>query len=239
MSQEQDKLFFRNFSLVLVFIAAIMLAFYFTAELVTGKKEHHKTTNAVIDNNIKSANGDPVNGKNLSQPCAVCHNADGNSVNPIWPKLAGQHASYIVKQLKNFKDGDRVNAQMTAMVASLTEQDMNDLGLYFENQKNNLGFANQDSISLGQKIYRAGDSETGVAACMACHGPAGFGNPGAMYPSLQGQHAEYTAMQLKMFKTGERNNDANAVMRSIASRMTDPQIKAVSEYIQGLRQNKK
>jgi len=235
MSQEQDKIFFRNFSLVLALIAVIMLTFYFTAKLVTGKKEHHEAIIPAINDNFELVNNDPVNGKNLSQPCAVCHGSDGNSVNPIWPKLAGQHSIYIVKQLNDFKDGNRVNAQMTGMVASLTEQDMVDLALYFEDQKNNLGFAEPDLVSQGQKIYRAGDSEKGIAACMACHGPAGSGNPGAMYPSLRGQHAEYTMMQLKMFKTGERNNDANAVMRSIASRMTDSQINAVSEYIQGLR----
>ena len=235
MSQEQDKIFFRNFSLVLAFIAAIMLAFYFTAKLVTGKKELHGVIKPAINNSIELVSGDLINGKNLSQPCAVCHSTDGNSVNPIWPKLAGQHSIYIVKQLNDFKDGDRVNVQMAGMVASLTEQDMLDLALYFEDQKNNLGFAEPDLVSQGQKIYRAGDSEKGIAACMACHGPAGSGNPGAMYPSLRGQHAEYTMMQLKMFKTGERNNDANAVMRSIAGRMTDSQINAVSEYIQGLR----
>ena len=235
MSHEQDRIFFRNFSLVLAFIAAIMLAFYLTAKLVTNKKEARVVTESVVNNSFEYLSGDPMNGKNLSQVCAVCHGADGNSVNPIWPKLAGQHATYILKQLNNFKNGDRINAQMTGMVAPLSQQDMTDLALYFQNQKNTLGFANPDLVNLGQKIYRAGDSEKGIGACMACHGPAGSGNPGAKYPSLRGQHAEYTSTQLKMFKTGERNNDANAVMRSIASRMTDSQIKAVSEYIQGLR----
>jgi len=235
MSQEQDKIFFRNFTLTLAFIAAMMVAFYTIADLVTSKKDHAEINTMKTNDSISVSNANPTNGKNLSQPCAVCHGADGNSINPIWPKLAGQHASYITKQLKNFKEGDRVNAQMTAMVAALSQQDMEDLGSYFEGQQNNLGYAKPGSIDLGQKIYRAGDSNTGLPACMACHGPAGSGNPGALYPAIRGQHTEYTATQLKMFKSGERNNDVNSVMRSIAVLMTEAQISAVSEYIQGLR----
>ena len=235
MSQEQDKIFFRNFTLTLAFIAAMMVAFYAIADLVTSKKDHAEINTMKTNDSISVSSANPTNGKNLSQPCAVCHGADGNSINPIWPKLAGQHASYITKQLKNFKEGARVNAQMTAMVAALSQQDMEDLGSYFEGQQNNLGYAKPESIDLGQKIYRAGDSNTGLPACMACHGPAGSGNPGALYPAIRGQHAEYTATQLNMFKSGERNNDVNSVMRSIAVLMTEPQISAVSEYIQGLR----
>ena len=178
--------------------------------------------------------GDPAKGKALSQTCAACHSVDGNSINPVWPKIAGQHAEYIVKQLQDFKKGNRVNAQMTAMVASLSEQDMTDLAAYYTSQKTKYGAAKPELIELGQQIYRAGDIEAGIPACMACHGPAGAGNPGALYPSLAGQHAEYTATQLKMFKSEERNNDENKVMRSIASPMTSAQIEAVSEYIQGL-----
>jgi cytochrome c553 len=187
-----------------------------------------------ISGTSSAAGGDPIKGKALSQTCAACHSIDGNSVNPIWPKLAGQHASYIVKQLNDFKAGNRVNAQMTAMVASLSEQDMQDLGAYFASKKTKPGSAKPDLIELGQKIYRAGDSETGVPACMACHGPNGSGNPTALYPSLSGQHAQYTAGQLKMFKSEERANDANKMMRTIAGPMTNAQIEAVSEYIQGL-----
>lgn len=179
--------------------------------------------------------GDPEKGKALSQTCAVCHGADGNSINPIWPKLAGQHASYVVKQLKDFKAGHRVNAQMTGMVASLSEQDMQDLGAYFASQKTTTGAAKPDLIETGELIYRAGDKTTGVAACMACHGPNGAGNPAALYPALRGQHADYTAAQLKMFKSEERKNDPNNMMRTITGPMTNLQIEAVSEYIQGLR----
>ena len=235
MSQEQDKIFFRNFSLVLAFIAAMMITFYFIADLVTEEKEHNKINGIVTTSDYDIASANIANGKNLSQTCAVCHGADGNSINPIWPKLGGQHASYIVKQLENFKNGERVNAQMAGIVAALSLQNMNDLALYYESQKANFGSAKKEFVDIGQKIYRAGDREAGIAACMACHGPAGSGNPSAIYPSLSGQHAKYTISQLKMFKTGERNNDENSVMRSIAKRMTEAQIEAVSEYLQGLQ----
>ncbi len=181
-----------------------------------------------------SSAGDPAKGETLSQTCAACHSVDGNSINPVWPKLAGQHAGYIVKQLQDFKEGKRINAQMTAMVASLSEQDMEDLAAYFSSKKIKTGSAKAELIESGQRIYRSGDNQTGVSACMACHGPAGAGNPGALYPSIAGQHAAYTAVQLKTFKSEERNNDENKVMRSIAGPMTNAQIEAVSEYIQGL-----
>ncbi|MCG8379333.1 MAG: cytochrome c4 [Proteobacteria bacterium] len=185
-------------------------------------------------NSVFASEGDPAKGKDLAQPCAACHSVDGNSVNPVWPKLAGQHISYTVKQLKDFKEGRRVNAQMTGMVANLSEQDMHHIAAYFASQKVKGGSAKPELIAQGQRLYRAGDSQSGVPACMACHGPNGAGNPGALYPALAGQHATYTATQLKMFKTEERSNDANNVMRSISGPMTNAQIEAVSEYIQGL-----
>lgn len=178
--------------------------------------------------------GDPAKGKTLSQTCAACHNADGNSVNPVWPKLAGQHAGYIIKQLNDFKDGKRVNAQMTPMVASLSEEGVADLAAFYASQTTKPGSAKPELIESGQKLYRAGDAESGIPSCMACHGPSGAGNPSALYPALAGQHAAYTILQLKAFKAEERSNDTNEVMRSIASSMTNAQIEAVSEYIQGL-----
>jgi cytochrome c553 len=188
----------------------------------------------MLASNYSYAGGDPVKGKTLSQTCAACHSIDGNSVNPIWPKLAGQHAEYLIKQLQDFKEGKRVNAQMAPMVASLSEQDITDISAYFASNKIKPGSAKPELIESGQRIYRAGDTQAGVPACMACHGPAGAGNPGALYPSVAGQHAAYTALQLKTFKSEERNNDANSVMRTIAGSMTNAQIEAVSEYIQGL-----
>ena len=182
-----------------------------------------------------AAGGDPVNGKALAATCAACHGADGNSPSGAWPKLAGQHASYIVKQLQDYKSGARENAIMAGMAAGLSDQDMLDLAAYFSSQTIKPGEADADQVELGETVYRAGITDTGVPACMACHGPAGKGNPAALYPALAGQHAEYTETQMQAWKSGTRANDKNAVMRTIAGPMTDEQIKAVSSYLQGLR----
>lgn len=179
--------------------------------------------------------GDPENGKTLSATCAVCHGVDGNSMNPTWPKLAGQHAAYIVKQLRDYQSGDRGNAVMAPMAAPLTEQQIHDLAAYFSSQKIKQGTTKAELLELGENIYRAGDAETGVPACMACHGPAGLGNPAAMYPALAGQHADYTRTQMKLWLSGERANDKDAVMRNVAKPMSQEQIEAVSSYLQGLR----
>ena len=159
---------------------------------------------------------------------------DGNSTNPVWPKLAGQHAEYLMKQLQDFKAGKRENAQMSPMAANLGDQDMQDLAAYFSTQKVKPGAADPSQIELGQKLYRAGNIDTGVPACMACHGPAGHGNPAAVYPAVGGQHNAYTLAQLKAFREGLRTNDPNEIMRTIVGRMTGDEIKAVSEYMQGL-----
>ena len=180
------------------------------------------------------AEGDPAAGKLKSAVCAACHGVDGNSANPAWPKLAGQHEEYIVKQLMDFKAGNRENVQMAPMVADLQEQDIYDLAAYYGSQKPVWGKTDPAMLDLGEKIYRAGNMEAGVPACMACHGPTGRGNPAAKYPSLSGQHAAYTEAQLNAFRGSQRNNDLNAVMRTIVGRMTHEEIKAVSEYTQGL-----
>ncbi len=179
--------------------------------------------------------GDPANGKTLSATCAACHGTDGNSPSGAWPKLAGQHSVYIIKQLQDYKSGARENAIMAGMAATLSEQDMRDLGAYFSSQKIKYGVADPQYVELGEQIYRAGIRESGVPACMACHGPAGKGNPAANYPALAGQHAEYTEIQMQAWKTETRANDSNAVMRTVAGPMTNEQIKAVSNYLQGLR----
>jgi cytochrome c553 len=173
-------------------------------------------------------------GKEKSQVCAACHGVDGNSSNPIWPKLAGQHAEYIVKQLTDFKSGSRENVQMSPMAANLSEQDVLDLAAYYSSQKINQGKTDPAALVLGEKIYRAGSIDAGVPACTACHGPNGRGNTAALYPALGGQYAAYIQAQLKAFREGARTNDNNSVMRTIVKRITDDEIKAVSEYIQGL-----
>lgn len=165
--------------------------------------------------------------------CAACHGADGNSAIPLNPKLAGQHPEYIVKQLTEFKSGKRANAVMGGMAAGLSDEDIKNLGTYFAGQKLNLGSAKSNGKgSLGEKIYRHGIVATGVPACAACHGPAGAGLP-KQFPRLQGQHADYTLAQLKTFRTGERENAP--MMMVISTKMTDAEMAAVSDYIQGLR----
>lgn len=184
--------------------------------------------------------GDPAVGKTKSATCAACHGADGNSTNPEWPKLAGQSESYLLKQLLNFKAGNdaadgRYNASMAPMVAPLSEQDMADLAAYYASQTPKAGEADQSMVELGRQVYKGGNNASGVAACAACHGPNGNGNPAAKFPMLAGQHAKYTSIQLEAFSKGQRANDAGQMMRNIASKMTDAEMAAVSEYIAGLQ----
>ncbi len=178
--------------------------------------------------------GDIAAGREKSLACAACHGEDGNSPSPAWPNLAGQHADYTGKQLKNFRDGSRQNPQMSPMAANLTDEDIADLAAYYAAQTPRPGLAQPIDLAHGERLYRAGDAKRALAACMACHGPGGSGNPAALYPKINGQHAAYTASQLKQFKAEQRHNDRNAVMRDIASRMTNADIEAVSNYIQGL-----
>jgi cytochrome c553 len=180
------------------------------------------------------AAGDATAGKNKSATCAGCHGMDGNSANPAWPKLAGQHPQYIAKQLANFKADERVDPVMGPQAKGLSEQDMADLAAYFSAQKVALGSTPEDQLELGQTIYRAGNAASGVPACAACHGPTGAGNAQAKFPALSGQHAAYTEKALKDFRAGARANDAGQMMRNIAAKMTDAEIKAVSAYVQGL-----
>jgi len=185
--------------------------------------------------------GDPAKGKAIaSTVCVACHAADGNSPVAVNPKLAGQHADYLVKQMKNFKGADgkqpeRANAIMNGMIAPYTEEQMRDLAAHFSAQTQQGEKAkNRDTIAAGQKLYRAGDMAKGLPACAACHGPAGAGMP-AQYPRIGGQYAEYIEAQLKSFRDGARANDPNKMMRMVAIKMTDAEIKAVSDYVSGLR----
>ena len=181
------------------------------------------------------AAGNADEGKKQSAVCAGCHGPDGNSgINPVWPKLAGQHPAYIEKQLKDFKSGARKNDLMSPMAAPLTDQAMADLAAYFSSQTRNIGAAAADQVKAGEKIYRAGNADTGVAACMACHGPTGAGNPLAVFPSLSGQNAAYVEKTLKDFRSGARSNDTAGMMQGVVQRMTDAEIAAVAQYIQGL-----
>jgi cytochrome c553 len=181
------------------------------------------------------AAGDPTAGKAKSTTCAACHNADGNSAVAQYPKLAGQSADYLVKQLQEYKSGARVNAIMVGMVAPLSPQDMEDLAAYFSSQQIARGAADPALAPAGEAIFRGGNLTSGVAACSACHGAVGAGNPAAKFPALAGQHAEYVETQLKAFRAMERANDAGQMMRGVAAKLTDPEIKAVASYVQGLQ----
>lgn len=180
------------------------------------------------------AGGDAEAGKGKSAACAVCHGADGNSAAATFPKIAGQHADYILKQLKDFKSGAREGALMVGQVAALSEEDMADLAAFYAEQEANIGKANEATLAKGEGIYRGGIAETGAAACMACHMVNGAGVPGSGFPQLSGQFADYTKAQLVAFRDGVRSNDGASVMRDITKRMTEAEITAVAEYIEGL-----
>ena len=184
--------------------------------------------------------GNPEAGEQKAMVCVACHGPAGNSVNPVWPKIAGQAPRYFVEQLKAFKQGPEgprrsANAAlMYPMAANLSEQDMADLAAYFSRQEMTPGVADDKLAMQGQAIYRGGNSDTGLPACSGCHGPAGEGNPAAAYPDLSGQHAQYIYDQLQAFRSGERDGDPNAMMQNVAKLMSDEEMRAVAEYAQGL-----
>lgn len=182
------------------------------------------------------AKGSAEAGQAKSATCAACHGADGNSFNPEWPTLAGQHAGYIVQQLEAFQSGARQNVLMTSQAQGLSPQDMRDLAAYYTRQVPQLRTADPELARLGADIYRGGNPETGVTACIACHGPTGSGNPAADYPMVRGQHAVYLASALEAFANDDRRSDPNQVMRNIAALLDDDEIEAVTSYMQGLRQ---
>ena len=184
---------------------------------------------------------DSAKGQSIANKvCAACHGPDGNSPTPANPKLAGQIPEYIQKQLGNFKlvpgkKAERENPIMGGMAAGLSAEDMRDVAAYYAAQPVKPGAArNQETLALGRKIWRGGDSAKGLPACAACHGASGAGLP-VQYPRLGGQYPEYTESQLKAFRAGERRNDANKAMQTIAAKMSDPEIRAVADYIFGLR----
>lgn len=184
--------------------------------------------------------GDPEAGKAKSAVCTACHGNDGNSVNPQWPKIAGQGQRYFVEQLKAFQQGPEGPrrgpnaAMMYPIAANLSEQDMADLAAYYSQQKVTLGVAGDELAAEGRAVYRGGGTDPASAACTGCHGPAGRGNPPAGYPALAGQHAEYVYNQLRAFRNGDRLGDPNGMMRELVRKMSDEDMRAVAEYVQGL-----
>ena len=184
-------------------------------------------------------------GKAKALTCTACHGAEGNSSSALWPNIAGQNASYLLDQLHAFKasmvpaDGvtPRTDPLMSSQAMLLSDKDMADLAVYFESLPAAAqSVADASKVDRGEALYRGGDSTTGAAACMACHGPTGRGNPAAKYPALQGQHAAYTAKQLNDYAAGTRQTDGKtSIMRDIAARLSKEDIEALSSYVQGLR----
>jgi cytochrome c553 len=181
------------------------------------------------------AAGSKEAGQAKAATCAACHGMDGNSVNPEWPNLAGQHETYIVRQLTAFHGGQRQNVLMSPMAAILSEQDMADLAAYFSSQAIRGGETEPSKAKLGQRVYRSGNIDGKVMACAGCHGPQGHGNAPAGWPNIQGQHATYVAAQLRAYKSGTRTTDPNQIMRNMAAVLSEEEIDAVASYVQGLR----
>ena len=183
---------------------------------------------------VHAAGGNVAAGQSKAGVCAGCHGPDGNGgADPTWPKLAGQTPEYIVKQLADFKSGARKDPVMSGMAGPLSPTDMKDLGAYYASLKAKPGAArNAQLAKQGEKIYRGGNAKMGVSACMSCHGPSGHGIP-PRFPKISGQSAPYAQKQLLAFKAGTRTNDGETMTR-MAFRMSEQEIKAVSEYMAGL-----
>lgn len=177
-------------------------------------------------------------GKARALTCTACHGQEGISANPLWPNIAGQNATYTVTQLEAFKAGERQDPLMMPQAMMLSDEDISNLAVYFESLPTPaMSIANPSTIAKGEALYRGGDSNKGVAACLACHGPTGRGNPAANYPAIQGQHAAYTAKQLRDYASGARKTDGKTrIMRDLAERLGSDDIDALASYIQGLRQ---
>ena len=186
---------------------------------------------------INPVYSDVAKGKDLSASCVACHGDNGISLNPVWPKLAGQNQKYLEAQLHEFKkgpDGKRNNAVMYGIAMTLSDSDITNLSAYYASLKSSVGLVKDDYLELGRNIYRGGNMDIKMQACMSCHGPNGQGNYAAAIPMLSGQHSEYTYQQLKKFQASTRSNDYNKMMRNIVHRMTDEEMKAVASYIEGL-----
>lgn len=175
-------------------------------------------------------------GQQKSQTCAACHGPDGNSVTPEWPSLAGQHPAYIVNQLQAYKNGERQDPGMVGFAATLTEEDMWDIAAYYSSQTLTPKGAQPDLVARGEELYRAGASERGIPACIACHGPAGDGNYLAAYPRIGGQHATYMLNTMRDYAAGDRRSDTdyNQMMRNVAELLLEEEMRAVTAYVQGL-----
>ena len=205
-------------------------------------------TTSLADAHAQGKPGDAKAGQTKAGACGACHSIDGNSTDAQYPKLAAQQERYIARQLAMFKSGERQNPIMMPMATGLSAQDMRDIGAYFSSQKVLPGVADDSVIKggpndgkkfymVGQQLYRGGDAARGVPACMACHGPAGAGNPGPAYPNIGGQHAKYVAARLTAFRDGTvmgQGDWAKPEMAQVAKHLTDEEIQALSTYVEGL-----
>jgi cytochrome c553 len=197
-----------------------------------------------LSSTLTFAGGDAAAGQAKTAMCAGCHGAGGNSAMANFPKLAGQGEKYLIKQFQDIKSGDRKVAEMTGMLNAFSDQDLSDIAAYYASQAIQMAGAKEESLDRGESIYRGGNIETGVPACTGCHSPSGQGNAPAGYPALGGQFAQYTAKQLRAFRTGAhdaknaaaRTNDGDSrVMRGVAAHMSDVEIEAVANFIAGLK----
>lgn len=206
------------------------------------------TTTELTSTQAAATAGDATAGQSKAAVCGACHGMDGNSADPQYPKLAGQHERYIARHLGLFKSGERENPVMVGFVAALTPQDLRDLGAWFASQKALPGVADETPITsgpntgkkfyqVGENLFRAGDQQRGIPACAACHGPTGAGNPGPPYPQLAGQHARYNATMLRRYRDGTSygsGENANEVMKGVATKLTDEEIDSLASYLEGL-----
>jgi len=180
--------------------------------------------------------GDATAGQAKAATCGACHGADGNSATAQYPKIAGQHEDYTARQIALMKDNKRQNAVMMGFIANMSAQDMHDIGAYFASKAALPGVTDAKYVEKGQAYYRGGEGKDEVPACMACHGPDGRGNPGAGYPQLAGQYADYTAAKLKDFRAGKgfSDDDRAKIMTAVAKNLADEDIAALASYIEGL-----
>jgi cytochrome c553 len=203
----------------------IMKRFWILAAAISGAM---LSASAFSDGNVEA-------GATKAVTCQACHGANGNSTNPEWPSLAGIGGDYIAEQLKNFKDGKRTNAVMMPMAATLSANDMADLGAYFDSLVNTGLEADPSYWQAGEKLYRGGDASRGIPACMACHGPTGRGNEPAKFPALRGQQSAYVVKQLNDYASGARTTGPNGIMQTIAKRLSNDDIRNLASYMQGIR----
>ena len=196
---------------------------------------------ALSASNATAFDGDVNAGKEKSATCAACHGPDGNAPVNIYPKIAGQHADYIYKQLVEFKSGmtsggkeGRMDPVMSAMAMPLSDQNMKDIAVYFSSLNMSEGSTPKDVVEVGAMLYKAGDAERGIPSCASCHGPRGNGSSLAKFPKISFQHPGYIKSQLEKFRDGSRNNDLNGMMQDIAKKLTDKDIEVLSQYLGGL-----